>query len=52
MGGIPYKALRIESTKTNWKTQEKRTIPTNIENKTKLNMTLEMKKKAKTKGQP
>jgi hypothetical protein len=32
--------------------QEKRTIPTNIENKTKSNMTIKMKKKVKTKGQP
>jgi hypothetical protein len=34
------------------KTQEKRTIPTSIENKTKSNMMLKTKKKAKTKGQP
>jgi hypothetical protein len=31
--------------------QEKKTIPTNIENKTKSNMMIKMKKKAKTKGQ-
>jgi hypothetical protein len=34
------------------KTQEKRTIPTNIENKTKSNMTIKTKKRAKMKGQP
>jgi hypothetical protein len=32
--------------------QEKRTIPTTIENKTKSNMTIKMKKKAKMRGQP
>jgi hypothetical protein len=31
------------------KMQEKRTIPTNIENKTKSNMTIKTKKKAKMK---
>jgi hypothetical protein len=34
------------------KTQEKRTILTNIKSKTKLNMMIKTKKKAKTKGQP
>jgi hypothetical protein len=34
------------------KTQEKRTIPTNIKSKTKTNMTIKTKKKAKMKGQP
>jgi hypothetical protein len=34
------------------KTQEKRTISTNIKNKTKSNMTTKMKKKATMQGQP